>query len=1392
MKRFVFILWSFLGALHSQAQWSPVQSGTNNPVYHMQMVNANIGYFADEAGMYKTTNGGFNWSKLYCSPAQFDSLFYISVEKFSLYCTDTLTCIAVGFSAISAKPVILRTTNGGSIWTTSYLGTAIGVSMRDVWFTNSLNGFAVGDSGTILSTTDGGVNWNPVSSGITNNLIGIRFDPSNASNGLICSSDSLVLSTSNGGLSWTPTTLPGENFYALKFAAPGIAYAAGSGNKLYKTINDGASWDSISNNLPPSSDIFFTSNDTGYACGSAIYRTVNGGVLWEQQQTRLEFQNIVYFYNSLLGFCGGSEEILYRTNNAGGQAWAPIADIAIQGLNRCDSSLFYYQTTSHPGYTYQWELNGNLISTQYSDSVVSVGNNNYDTLSVIVGNGNANDTASVSYYVIGPQEFYLLPLRTYQDTLCSGQIPTILVDSTIVNDEYELYDSSGNMIGDPQSGTYGTLAFSPGIINKTSTYTIVVERNTICLPNQLSRSITFVIDTPLPVTVLVNTPGVCLRDTAKIELLNSQPGVTYSINIGLNNPNATVIGTGGPVYFTFPPGYTASYNIEAQNALGCVSTFNNVATVNVGILVVDVSLNENVFVGQNIDLLNTSYGGSFSWIFDSTATLPADTAYQPSAISYSTTGQKVIKLTVTNVDGCIDSAAYRVRVYQPINTNAPGTVCLFDTISSLNEYRYLQHQVITAYHVDRFGNQYVAGTHYINGDGADYNGAFYYVLQKFNPQGQLVWQKTQDDNTYQNANLVDYFSCFITGISSDPQGNIYVCGSYGASTLIFDSAIVINNGWPTVNSYVAKFDTTGKLQWFTSSANQEIGGGNANYTGATDILYIDDHHIYVSVFGHAFVDSLIEPDNTVVPVVVGEGLGGPSGFVMQLNSLGFLQKDFAVGDIDGNDNNMDYLNPSYESWSDYWNITESPKMHLCADGRIMLAGFCLRYIEFGDTMLVTDTLHGSEFGGYISYIDTATGWDGAYLAYGLADGYNVNYGYPVTPWDKLPVACVDGGDNLYFIAPYLDTLNLPSGQVFADTTSVNYILKYSPRGKLLWQVPAYGSQINGIAVSDNNDSIYIFGDYKPFFGMSSASGLEGFPAAGYNGAYLAALDSSGNIAWFENFSCDSSVYSYFMQKGCGGALNCVGVAGSPGLPSGGPVTIKNNTIQPDKIANFILRYDPTNHNCQPQICPADMGIYKTVYDTILVRDSAAYSNHVFIRDSVTLYGNIHSTDTVYILDTIIQTGPVNHTDSVSYSNVYHSYDPNLAIYYTFYTDSVVYTDSVILAGDTTYIDTMRIINTIVAGLPVINAANGLKLSVYPNPFNNATNVSYYIPENTQVSIALYDNLGRKVKSLFDGEQSTRNYSLTISATGLSAGVYQLMFTAGDKTIMQKVVYLKRE
>lgn len=79
---------------------------------------------------------------------------------------------------------------------------------------------------------------------------------------------------------------------------------------------------------------------------------------------------------------------------------------------------------------------------------------------------------------------------------------------------------------------------------------------------------------------------------------------------------------------------------------------------------------------------------------------------------------------------------------------------------------------------------------------------------------------------------------------------------------------------------------------------------------------------------------------------------------------------------------------------------------------------------------------------------------------------------------------------------------------------------------------------------------------------------------------------------------------------------------------------------------------------------------------------------------------------------------------------------------------------------------------------------------YPNPFNPSTTISYGLPEASHVSIEIYDALGRKITTLFDGEQEASLYSITWNAAEMSSGTYFYIIRAGAYTASQKMMLVK--
>ena len=77
---------------------------------------------------------------------------------------------------------------------------------------------------------------------------------------------------------------------------------------------------------------------------------------------------------------------------------------------------------------------------------------------------------------------------------------------------------------------------------------------------------------------------------------------------------------------------------------------------------------------------------------------------------------------------------------------------------------------------------------------------------------------------------------------------------------------------------------------------------------------------------------------------------------------------------------------------------------------------------------------------------------------------------------------------------------------------------------------------------------------------------------------------------------------------------------------------------------------------------------------------------------------------------------------------------------------------------------------------------------HPNPFNPSTTVSYALPVNADVSLIVYDVLGRKVTTLVAGQAIAGRYDLVFDASSLSSGIYfyRLMATGDNGTSFTRV------
>jgi hypothetical protein len=79
---------------------------------------------------------------------------------------------------------------------------------------------------------------------------------------------------------------------------------------------------------------------------------------------------------------------------------------------------------------------------------------------------------------------------------------------------------------------------------------------------------------------------------------------------------------------------------------------------------------------------------------------------------------------------------------------------------------------------------------------------------------------------------------------------------------------------------------------------------------------------------------------------------------------------------------------------------------------------------------------------------------------------------------------------------------------------------------------------------------------------------------------------------------------------------------------------------------------------------------------------------------------------------------------------------------------------------------------------------------YPNPFNPTTTIHYDLDRDADVSIDVYDMLGRRVGSLIHEYKKAGKHTAAFDGSRLSSGTYYYKMTAGNYTAVKKMVLMK--
>lgn len=86
--------------------------------------------------------------------------------------------------------------------------------------------------------------------------------------------------------------------------------------------------------------------------------------------------------------------------------------------------------------------------------------------------------------------------------------------------------------------------------------------------------------------------------------------------------------------------------------------------------------------------------------------------------------------------------------------------------------------------------------------------------------------------------------------------------------------------------------------------------------------------------------------------------------------------------------------------------------------------------------------------------------------------------------------------------------------------------------------------------------------------------------------------------------------------------------------------------------------------------------------------------------------------------------------------------------------------------------------------------NKLSINNYPNPFNKSTEMQYWLPEDSKVSLSVYDDSGVLVTRIFQDHFQARGlHKVSLDGEQLTSGTYSFVLSTPSQRKVRKIVKL---
>ncbi len=427
--------------LKAQQYWSQFPNSPGNNVRHDDFcfVNSSLGYATKGTNLYKTIDGGTNWSLVLTKVGtHFRSIAFVSPTR------GWAGNLGAGSydSAVTDTNVLYETFDGGTNWSIApgFNQTGMkGFCAFHVYDSTHVYGAGrVRGPAYFCKTENAGTNWtivNLTAQGVMNGIMDVYFK--DTTNGFVVGMDTnsfatcpanyhgRIARTTDGGQTWTPvvtTSLTCCYFWKMSWPSPNVGYASLQQNAssytnivFYKTTDGGTTW--ISNGIPVApfgtsfyfQGIGFVSEDEGWIGGNSntspnnFLHTVDGGLTWTAVgYNNTMSMNRIRFASPILGYGSGMKLHVFRSPLA--ITTHPVSQTVVSGT----TAQFSAAAMGNNPIAFQWKRNGVNISnaTNATLTLTNVTRTDEGFFSVVITNASTSLTSkSAELRIIAQQQF---------------------------------------------------------------------------------------------------------------------------------------------------------------------------------------------------------------------------------------------------------------------------------------------------------------------------------------------------------------------------------------------------------------------------------------------------------------------------------------------------------------------------------------------------------------------------------------------------------------------------------------------------------------------------------------------------------------------------------------------------------------------------------------------------------------------------------------------------------------------------------------------------------------------------------------------------------------------------------------------------------------------------